>query len=83
MSNKMSDNIRKNKDAITKLDKILQDLSSRKAISQQKLNVFYGYLENMYDEDLQRVEDIMLTELSNSNKQEKILNLINIISIDK
>lgn len=79
----MSDNIEKNKESISKLDEILKQLSSKRVVDQRKLNLFYGYLENMYDGNLQRVEDIMLNELTNENKQEKILNLINVITTDK
>ena len=76
----MSDNVRKNKEAISKLDQILQELSSKRVVDQKKLNMFYGYLETMYDEDLQKVEDIMLNEKKKKNKQEKIVKLINVIT---
>jgi HD superfamily phosphodiesterase len=76
------ENAKINRESISKLDEIIRNLSSRKIISQQKLNMLYGYLENTYDEELQHVEDVILKELTNKNKQEKILKLSDIMRVE-
>lgn len=70
------------KESISKLDEILKNLSKRKFVNQQKITAFYGYLETIYDDELQQVEDTILRELKNNNKQESILKLIDKMEID-
>lgn len=64
------------KESIKKLEDILKNLSDKKVITHQRLTKLYGYMENTYDEDLQFVEDALLREIQNKNKQEDLMKLV-------
>lgn len=67
------------KDSIDKLEEILKNFTLKKNLTQQKLMKFYGYMEGMFDKDLQNVEDSLLREIENDNKQEDFLEIKKIL----
>lgn len=60
------------KKAVEHIDEIVEQLNLKKPISQKQINSLYGFLEEEFDEQLNEIEDTVLSEYGNMNKTDKI-----------
>ncbi len=69
-----------NKEAIEHINEILKNMKLKKPISQKKIGILYSILENDFDENLDKIENILLNEYNNSNKNGKINSLQDLLN---
>lgn len=69
--------------AIQEIETIVSGFKLKHPISQKKLTMLYGFLEENFDEELQEIEDTILLESENANKAKKIQLLVNLFTNDQ